>query len=448
MVRNVFRLRGLIGVLGLLVLFPSPCWAANQVPIGYLDSADTTKISGWTVDPDNRSASLQVEVLVDGVVKTTVTANQPRGDLVAAGIAPNPEHGYSVSTAGLNLATGSHTVTAQAIDGQTGERQLLTGAKTLTISSSNQVPIGYLDSATPQSISGWTVDPDNRSASLQVEVLVDGVVKTTVPANQPRGDLVAAGIAPNPEHGYSVSTAGLNLAASTYTVTAQAIDGQTGERQLLTGSKTLVVPTGSLPTTPVVTDDGVWTASATTLHATWTSSDSVTGIVEYQYQITRDSSTGTVVIPWVSTSTATSVTRTGLSLSHGVRYYFGVKAKNGAGLWSAIGSSDGIVVDANAPVITGISPADGAAFTEGDLVTISVAASDLDGDSPEYQFLVDGAVARAWSSSATFTWDTVGKIKSHTVTVQVRDGLGRQAEAQRRVFGYRQPPPLPARKIE
>ncbi len=405
---------------------------SNWLPIGYLDSATLQTISGWTVDPDNRTASLQVEILVDGVVKTMVTANQPRGDLVAARIAPNAEHGYSVSTSSLNLAAGSHTVTAQAIDGQTGQRQLLAGSKTLVIPA-NRLPIGYLDSADTNTISGWTVDPDNQTASLQVEVLVDGVVKATVTANQPRGDLVAAGIAPNPEHGYSVSTPSLNLAAGSHTVTAQAIDGQTGQHQLLTNSKTLVI--SPPPTTPVVTDDGAWTASTTTLHATWTSSDSATGIVEYQYQITRDSAAGTVIVAWTSTGTATSVTRTGLSLTHGKSYHFSVKAKNGAGIWSNVGASDGIVVDTTVPT-TPVVTDDGAVAADRTQLHATWTSSDAESGIAECQYAI-GATAGGievigWTSIGTATEFTRTGLSlrkgTYYISVKTRNGVGLWSE--------------------
>jgi len=94
------------------------------------------------------------------------------------------------------------------------------------------------------------------------------------------------------------------------------------------------------PTTPVVTDDGKYTSSTTWLHAAWSSSDPETGIVEYQYAI-GTSSGGTDVVGW-AIDTATEVTKTGLSLTWGITYYFAVKARNGQGLWSEVGISNGI----------------------------------------------------------------------------------------------------------
>jgi len=102
------------------------------------------------------------------------------------------------------------------------------------------------------------------------------------------------------------------------------------------------------PTTPVVTDQGTTTLSAIAISASWNSSDPESGIAEYQYRITEGSTSGAVIRDWTSTGTANSVTATGLSLKDGKTYYFAVKAKNGAGLWSGIGYSDGIAVS---PVI-------------------------------------------------------------------------------------------------
>jgi len=107
-------------------------------------------------------------------------------------------------------------------------------------------------------------------------------------------------------------------------------------------SDTIILDT-TAPTTPVVTDDGASTKSSTTLHASWSSSDSESGIMEYQYAI-GTSKGATNVVPWISVGTNTSVIKTGLSLKKGTTYYFSVKARNGAGLWSQVGYSNGIKV--------------------------------------------------------------------------------------------------------
>ncbi len=101
------------------------------------------------------------------------------------------------------------------------------------------------------------------------------------------------------------------------------------------------------PTTPVVSDDGESTTDLTQLHASWTSSDAESGVTEYQYAIGTTSG-GTDIVNWTSVGTYTWVTKTGLNLSAGTTYYFAVKAKNGQGLWSSVGISDGIAAQESA----------------------------------------------------------------------------------------------------
>jgi hypothetical protein len=102
------------------------------------------------------------------------------------------------------------------------------------------------------------------------------------------------------------------------------------------------------PTTPVVVDQAGFTLRLDTLCADWSASDPESGIAEYQYRITQDSLTGPVIKDWTSTgsykgSAINYATPYPISLIRGKAYYFGVKARNGAGLWSEVGYSDGIV---------------------------------------------------------------------------------------------------------
>jgi hypothetical protein len=108
-------------------------------------------------------------------------------------------------------------------------------------------------------------------------------------------------------------------------------------------SYTIVLDT-TPPTTPVVTDDGAATADASQLHANWVASDHESGIIEYDYRISAYSPNGYVIFGWASAGTSTEITKTGLNLKPGSTYFFSVQAKNGAGLWSEAGYSDGITV--------------------------------------------------------------------------------------------------------
>ena len=102
------------------------------------------------------------------------------------------------------------------------------------------------------------------------------------------------------------------------------------------------------PLLPTVIDDGQWSTSSTTLHASWSSSDPESGIADYQYAI-GTSPGAQDVAPFTDAGLATQVTRTDLTLTNGATYYFAVTAVNGAGLTSAVGVSDGIRIDFTPP---------------------------------------------------------------------------------------------------
>lgn len=105
------------------------------------------------------------------------------------------------------------------------------------------------------------------------------------------------------------------------------------------------------PTQPVVTDDGEYSSSVDTLHASWTCADGESDIKSYEYAI-GTSPASTDVVDWtaVEPPLATEITRSGLPLEEGKSYFISVRATNNAGLISSVGVSDGIE-----PMIEGIS---------------------------------------------------------------------------------------------
>jgi len=181
----------------------------------------------------------------------------------------------------------------------------------------------------------WTTD---EPATSQVEY---GVTDQYGSATTPDSTMVTS---------HSVSLTGLT-AGTTYHFRVKSADAANNEAvsaDYTFDTSAPSVPDTTPPTTPVVTDDGDSTTNLTQLHATWTSSDPESGIAEYQYAI-GTSAGGTDVVDWTSAGTATSVTRTGLTLDVGTTYYFSVKAKNGEGLWSEAGTSNGILAEEETP---------------------------------------------------------------------------------------------------
>jgi hypothetical protein len=107
------------------------------------------------------------------------------------------------------------------------------------------------------------------------------------------------------------------------------------------------------PATPVVADDGLKQEATSYLHGVWSSNDPESGVVECCYAIGTQPGDNSV-LNWTFT-TQTDITAEYLTLQVGQKYYFSVKAKNGVGLWSAIGASDGITIALPVPITIGLS---------------------------------------------------------------------------------------------
>ncbi|MDI6751316.1 MAG: carboxypeptidase regulatory-like domain-containing protein [bacterium] len=134
---------------------------------------------------------------------------------------------------------------------------------------------------------------------------------------------------------------GLSLTqGKTYYVAVKARNpgGLWGDAGYSDGIKVDITP----PTQPKVTDRGTYTNLISQLSCDWSSSDPESG-VEYFYCVGTTKG-GTDIVEWREAGPSRGVNLVGISLNHGTTYYFSVKARNGAGLWSDTGYSDGITV--------------------------------------------------------------------------------------------------------
>lgn len=93
-------------------------------------------------------------------------------------------------------------------------------------------------------------------------------------------------------------------------------------------------------TTPVVTDDGTFTADQNLLHCRWSSPDQ--NISSYEYCVGTSPLTSDIVSP-TNIGTATQVWVTGLNLTADQTYYITVKSYDSSGAQSNSGCSDGII---------------------------------------------------------------------------------------------------------
>lgn len=147
---------------------------------------------------------------------------------------------------------------------------------------------------------------------------------------------------------------GLSLVLGRNTITAKAVDKWGNNDQ---DSITVFYDT-TPPDTFTVYDDGDYTNSITQLHAIWDpASDPESGIKEYQYAIGTTQG-GTDVVLWMSVGLDTEVTKSGLNLIEGQKYFFSVKAINRVRM-ETVCYSDGIIPDITAPTFSITSHSDG-----------------------------------------------------------------------------------------
>jgi hypothetical protein len=145
------------------------------------------------------------------------------------------------------------------------------------------------------------------------------------------------------------STVGLELTTSSW-VSVSGVDVVSSSNMpFMTGLG--VVLDGRTPTTPVVTDDGIYTRDLRELSFVWSSTVALGSIASIQYAVGTGTAGATNVVNWTSstvTGTGRSMTLT-LSLQNGTTYFVAVRAQSSSGYWSGIGYSDGIMPDAQLP---------------------------------------------------------------------------------------------------
>lgn len=363
-----------------------PGCAKNVITVGsYITKSQWTDIDGKIQsDPylPHQVGDLSIfssqGPLSNGDLKPDLTAP---GEMIASSLSGDIQKPFD----SLLIGNGNYTLKS----GTSMAAPHVTGAIALMLQKNPQLTVSQIKTiltqsarsdsytgAVPNNLWGWG-KLDVLQALNNVPFLTEDTTAPEIPVVTDDGDVTyktdtlhARWISYDPESGiaeyqYAIGTApgkidilGWNSAGKANEITAQDLDliyGQTyyfsiraKNAEGLWSSEgysdgILYSADSTPPSTPVVTDEGSITRDTTELKASWKSEDPESGIAEYQYAIGTVLG-GTDLCPWTSAGTATSLTMKNLSLVDGKTYYFQVKAKNGTGLWSNIGTSDGIRV--------------------------------------------------------------------------------------------------------
>lgn len=225
-------------------------------PIGYLDSVQTTNpvgAVGWSVDPDNTSASNTVHCYVNGPAGSgsrflgAVTANLP-----SPGVPYPGSHRFLMPIPADLRNNLTHQMYCYGIDVTGGDPPtLLTGSpKPFRFSTET---IGFLDAVSSLNenespainegeVGGWSLDTDLPGNSNTVHFWADGQANTpgavfmgTAFANIPRPD-VNTGTGYPGDHGFNFSIPDQFRDGTTHSVYAYGIDLTGGQNKLLQNS--------------------------------------------------------------------------------------------------------------------------------------------------------------------------------------------------------------------
>jgi protocatechuate 3,4-dioxygenase beta subunit len=389
-------------------------WSA-ATPVTVTDVTDIQSID-FTLGPGGSISGVVTDGSGNPIVGASVSASGNSSDSASTGA----DGSYTIAS----LAPGKYEVSAQA-GGYANEYYNnvpdSSAATPVTVTDLTDIP--HID---------FTLGPGFSIFSIS-GVVKDGSGNPVVGASVSASGSSSGSASTGADGSYTIA----NLAAGYYVVRAEASGcvAEYYDNVYDQSSATPVALDDTPPTTPVVTDQGATTTTTGLLHASWSSGDPESGIAEYQYAIGTTSG-GTDITDWTSVGSDTQETKTGLSLNVGTTYYFGVKAKNDAGLWSAVGVSDGIAViwtPDTTPPTTPVVTDEGATTTSTSQLYASWSSGDPESGIAEYQYAIGttsgGTDVVNWTSVGTDTAVTRTELNltagtAYCFAVKARNGEG------------------------
>ena len=228
--------------------------------VGYRDSLSCSTIGGWACIPGQGGGLTQVRVLTENgrVVISPFTANvaAPDASAIAAACTGGDGNRRFAQIIPASLKDGQpHTLTAQAEDATGVWRNLETiGSSNIQCSKDSgtpptkPTPLGVVDSATCDAISGWACDAAHPLQNSSVRFTIDGNHTFRTTAANSRADLVAE--CGSADHGFTATLPNAYRDGNAHQVTASLIYDGGKQTSLSNGAFSLQCAPGSGPSNP------------------------------------------------------------------------------------------------------------------------------------------------------------------------------------------------------
>jgi hypothetical protein len=201
-------------------------------------------VKGWAFDPDHPTDAVDVHVYVNGA-GSRVLADGYRGDVPFSHPGVGTAHGWEHEA---RVLPGPLSVCVYAIDLDVASRNSVLGCRTFTVPTPTTVtlPVGNWERAEVtlgrMVVSGWAVDRDSPTSSLEIHTYVDGA-NTVRYTGIARPDVTAAVWPSGPATGWQVDVA---VAVGDHRVCVYAIDRERPWTNTSFGCRT-VTRTETLP---------------------------------------------------------------------------------------------------------------------------------------------------------------------------------------------------------
>ena len=191
--------------------------------VGWFDHAGCDVLSGWAADKSHLNQSISVDILDGSTLVSSILATASRAD-VGGVLGDNGSHGFSVPTPAALKDGKPHSVQIRYSGSSLNQAQSVGNSPQALVCGGPSNYVGWVDTVSCSTISGWAADKSALNTSLSVEIYDGTTLLGTVAAGQLRSD-VAAVLGDSGLHGFVFGTPSGVKDGKVHTITVRPAGG-------------------------------------------------------------------------------------------------------------------------------------------------------------------------------------------------------------------------------